>query len=125
MKRDLSREALEKMILEKTEVFNHVAEEFQKAVRGESVVNPYRGRFLDFGVDLIRREAAKFSDRGTPLSACRFCGTCDYRSAVTVDLSNLNRDEFAVRCEFCGAFGPPADTPEGARNLWDMGVWPI
>lgn len=121
----LSREALERLILEKEEVFAHVAEEFQKAVRGDSIINPYRRRFIAFGVDLLRREAAKDVGSKLPLAPCRYCGTQDFCGAVTVDLSDLSRDEFVVRCDFCGSTGPTADTPQKARKLWNMGAWPI
>lgn len=55
------------------------------------------------------------------MKPCPFCAEDgqEYGSLEVEDLSTPERDEWAVRCQFCGAFGPPADNPEDARQAWD------
>jgi Lar family restriction alleviation protein len=52
------------------------------------------------------------------------CPFCDYKSGL--EDSELGDHDgyrlFAIRCQNCGAYGPPADTIAGAREEWNKRV---
>ena len=52
---------------------------------------------------------------------CPFCASLESSSQYwTVPEGKSTHQEWAVRCDNCGCFGPNAMTPESALDFWNM-----
>jgi len=54
------------------------------------------------------------------LKPCPFCGENEQR---IIELeSEVVEWAIYIRCEYCGALGPPADSSQGAKEAWNERV---
>ncbi len=55
------------------------------------------------------------------LKPCPFCGENE-QEIIELGLGGTEDWAIYVRCEYCGAFGPPADSRQGAKETWNERV---